>query len=52
MMLAAGSVDVWLRCRWGHEGLAREDDVPRFAFLVQMLGDLRMVGLHVADEPA
>ena len=23
MMFAAGPVDVWLRRRWGHEGLAR-----------------------------
>ena len=52
MMFAAGPVDVWLGSRWRHKGLAREDDVPRFTFLAQMLGDLRMVSLHVADEPA
>lgn len=52
MMLAAGAVDVRLRDRRGHEGLARQDDMPRFTLLAQMVGDLWMVGFHVADEPA
>ena len=52
MMLAAWAMDVLLRSRWRHEGLARQDDVPRLSLLAQMVRDLRVVGLHVAEEPA
>jgi len=50
MVLALWPVRMRFRSRWRHEGLAWEDNVPGFMLLAQMVGDLRVIGLHVADE--
>lgn len=51
MVLAAGTVDMLLLSRWGHEGLSWDEDVSRFMFLLEMCGDLRVVRFYVTDQP-
>ena len=51
MVLAAGTVDMRLLSRRGHEGLSWDKDVSRFMFLLEMCGDLWMVGFYVTDQP-
>ena len=52
MMMTAWSMGMGLRGRGRHELLAWQDNVARFTLLGQMFRKLRMVGPHIADEPA
>ena len=52
MVLAAGTVDMLLRSRRGHEGLSWEKDVSRFMSLLEMRSDLRMVRFDIPDQPS
>jgi hypothetical protein len=52
MVLAAGTMDMLLRSRRGHEGLPWNENVSRFMFLLEMRGDLRVVRFDITDQPS